>query len=302
MARPDVNRLAEMEVFVCVVGTRSFSAAARQLRLTPSAVSKLIGRLEARLGAQLLRRSTRKLEITPEGAAFHARAVQVIADIASAERDAAAGSAPRGRLRVNANVPFGLTRLSALLPEFLARYPEISVDLVLTDHVVDLIEARADIAIRAGALADSRLIARKIGESGMAVVAAPGYLAARGVPQTPADLEGHDLLAFCFTRINEGWPFKAADGTVTASPVAARTLVSDGETMRQVALAGGGIARHSLWHVGADIAAGRLVPLLGAFNPGDTETVHAVYVGQAAQLPARARAFLDFLVERASFR
>lgn len=302
MARPDVNRLAEMEVFVCVVETRSFSAAARRSRLTPSAVSKLIGRLEARLGAQLLRRSTRKLEITPEGAAFHSSAVQVIADIASAERDAAAGSAPRGRLRVNANVPFGLTRLSPLLPEFLARYPEISVDLVLTDHVVDLIAARADIAIRAGTLADSRLIARKIGESGMAVVAAPAYLAARGIPQTPADLEGHDLLGFCFTRIHEGWPFRQADGTVTASPVAARTLVSDGETMRQVALSGGGIARHSLWHVGADIAAGRLVQLLEAFNPGDTETVHAVYVGQAAQLPARARAFLDFLVERASFR
>lgn len=302
MARPEVNRLAEMEVFVAVVEAGGFSAAGRRLRMTPSAVSKSIARLEARLGAMLVRRSTRRLEVTPEGASFYEGAVRAIADIAAAEREAASGAAPRGRLRVNCNVPFGVNRLVPLLPGFMERHCEIVVDLVLTDHVVDLIEARADIAIRTGALADSRLIARKIGESGMAVVAAPAYLAARGMPTTPEDLAGHDLLGFCFSRVNEGWPFRETDGRVEHRPVPARALVSDGEAMRQMALAGAGIARLALWHVGADIAAGRLVPLLQAYDPGDREAIHAVYVGQATHLPARARAFLDYLVEKAGFR
>ena len=297
MTRPDINRSGEIEVFVRVVEAGSFSAAARELRMTPSAVSKLIARLEARLGGRLVSRSTRRLQLTPEGAGFYESGKRILADMSAAEREAAAGAAPRGRLRVNSYVPFGQHRLVALLPRFLERYPEISVDLVLTDNVIDLMEERADVAIRAGPLGDSSLVARKLGQSRMVIVAAPSYLAAHGTPSIPADLDGHNLMGFCFVRHIDGWPFRDAAGARAVVPTRGNVLVSDGEAMRLMALAGTGIARLARWHVGADIAAGRLVVLLEDFNPGDEEETHAVYVGQGKHLPARVRAFLDYLAE-----
>src|SRR5438067_65764 len=147
MKRDDVNRFGEMEVFVRVVEQGGFSAAARALAMTPSAVSKLVGRLEARLGVRLLNRSTRQVQLTPEGSLFHERSVRLLADLAEAERGAAANDAPRGRLSVNANVPFGEAALLPLVPAFLERYPEISLDIVLTDEVIDLIEHRTDVAV-----------------------------------------------------------------------------------------------------------------------------------------------------------
>ncbi|MES0028702.1 LysR family transcriptional regulator [Mesorhizobium sp. M0040] len=297
MGRPDINRSGEIEVFVRVVEAGSFSAAARALRMTPSAVSKLIARLEARLGARLVSRSTRKLQLTPEGAAFFDSGVRVLADMAAAEREAAAGAAPRGRLRISSYVPFGQHRLIPLLPRFLERYPEISVDLVLTDDVIDLMEERADVAIRAGPLGESRLVARKLGQSRVVVVAAPSYLEARGTPKEPADLDRYNRMGFRFVRHLEGWPFIDAAGKPITLSIIGNTLVSDGEAMRLMALSGAGIARLARWHVEADIAAGRLLPLLEEFNPGDEELTHAVYVGQGKHLPARVRAFLDFLVE-----
>ncbi|MER9021661.1 LysR family transcriptional regulator [Mesorhizobium sp. M0815] len=299
MARPDINRSGEIEVFVRVVEAGSFSAAARALRMSPSAVSKLIARLEGRLGARLIIRSTRKLRLTPEGAAFFDSGVRILADMAVAEREAAAGAAPRGRLRINSYVPFGRHRLIPLLPRFLERYPEISVDLVLTDSVIDLMEERADVAIRAGPLGESRLVARKLGQSRVVVVAAPSYLEARGTPKTPADLDRHNRMGFCFVRHVEGWPFVDAAGKPITISIVGNTLVSDGEAMRLMALSGAGIARLARWHVEADIAAGRLLPLLEEFNPGDEELTHAVYVGQGKHLPARVRAILDFLAETA---
>lgn len=297
MARSDINRSGEIEVFVRVVEAQSFSAAARDFRMTPSAVSKLIARLEDRLGARLIRRSTRKLQVTPEGLTFYESGLRILADITAAEREASLGSVPRGRLRVNCLVPFGQHHLIPLIPRFVDLHPEVAVDLSLTDKVVDLMEERADLAIRAGPLASSSLVARRLGQSRMVVVASPSYVQAHGRPQTPADLADHRILGFCFRRTNEGWPFrdpKNRGKTLTVGPNG--SLLSDGEQMRLMALAGGGIARHALWHVGPDIAAGRLVPLLEDFNPGDEEMVHAVYVGQGKHLPARVRAFLDFLV------
>lgn len=297
MARPDINRSGEIEVFVRVVEAGSFSAAARRLRMTPSAVSKLIARLETRLGARLVSRSTRKLQLTPEGTAFYDSGVRVLADMDKAEREAAAGAAPRGRLRVNSYVPFGQHRLMELLPRFLERYPEIFVEAVLTDSVVDLLEERADVAIRAGPLRESRLVARKLGQSRMVVVAAPSYLEAHGTPRTLSDLGRHNMLAFSFARHIDGWPFIDTAGAPVITPVVGNLALTDGEAMRQTTVAGAGIARLARWHVEPDIAAGRLVPLLEDFNPGDEEPTHAVYVGQGKHLPARVRAFLDFLAE-----
>lgn len=297
MARSDINRSGEIEVFVRVVEEGSFSSAARALRMTPSAVSKLIARLEARLGARLVSRSTRRLQLTPEGTAFYESGLRILADMAAAEREAAAGAAPRGRLRVNTYVPFGVHRLIPLLPRFLERYREISVDLVLTDSVIDLMAERADVAIRAGPLGESRLVARKLGQSPGVVVAAPSYLEAHGTPRTLAELERHNRMGFGFVRHIDGWPFVDAAGAAVIIPITGNALVGDGEAMRLMTLAGAGISRLARWHVAADIATGRLVPLLEEFNPGDEEVTHAVYVGQGRHLPARVRAFLDFLGE-----
>jgi len=297
MSRIEVNRSGEMEVFVRVVELGGFSAAARSFRMTPSAVSKLVARLESRLGVRLVNRSTRKLQLTPEGTAYYDRALRILEDIDTAEREATTGATPRGRLRVNTSVPFGLHRLLPLLPGFMRRHPGVQVDVALTDTVVDLLEERADVAIRVGPLRESRLLARKLGESPMVVVAAPSYLGEHGTPQTPHDLAHHNMLGFCFTKQIEGWPFRDGKGGVISIHPVGNALVSDGEAMQRLVVAGLGLARLTRFHVQADIDAGRLVPVLEAYNPGDLEAVHAVFVGHGGQLPARVRAFLDYLVE-----
>lgn len=296
MGRQDVNRSGDMEVFSRVVELGGFSSAARALHMTPSAVSKLIARLEARLGARLFNRSTRRLQLTPEGTAFHERALRVLADIEAAEREAAAGAVPRGLLRVNSSVPIGSHYLLPVIPAFLAQYPEIRLDLTLTDTVVDLLEQRADVAVRAGPLRDSRLVARQLGESRMHVVASPDYLARNGPLRTPADLIHHNVMAFNFDRQVQGWPFLDGAGGITRYPPIGNMVMSDGEIMRKLAVQGLGLARHSRYHIDDDLRAGRLVSVLDDYNPGDLEPVHAVYVGQGGHLPARVRAFLDFLV------
>lgn len=297
------NRSGEMEVFAAVVERGGFSAAAKIFGMTPSAVSKLVTRLEARLGARLVNRSTRKLQLTAEGQAFHQRCVTILSDIAEAECEAAAGRAPRGRVRVNANVAFGNQILLPLVPAFLTEHPELSIDLVFTDQVVDLIEERADIAIRVapGPLRGNQLMARKIGESAVAVVASPDYLARHGEPKTPADLAKHNLIGFNFARSVEGWPFRV-DGALISIAAVGNTQVGDGEIARQLAVAGIGLARLGRFHVEAEIAAGRLVTVLDAFNPGDIEVIHAVYLGQGGFVPARMRAFIDFLARNAKIR
>lgn len=297
------NRSGEMEVFSAVVERGGFSAAAKIFGMTPSAVSKLVTRLEARLGARLINRSTRKLQLTAEGQAFHQRCVTILSDIAEAEAEAAAGRAPRGRVRVNANVAFGNQVLLPLVPAFLAEHPDLSLDLVLTDQVVDLLEERADIAIRVGPgpLRGNQLMARKIGESRVAVVVAPDYLVRHGTPETPAELEKHNLIGFNFARSVEGWPFRV-DGSLISIAAVGNTQVGDGEIARQLAVAGIGLARLGRFHVEAEIAAGRLVTVLDDFNPGDIEVIHAVYLGQVGFVPARMRAFIDFLARNVKIR
>ncbi|MFM0225796.1 LysR family transcriptional regulator [Paraburkholderia dipogonis] len=298
MARLDVNRSGELEVFVRSVELGGFSAAARALGMTPSAVSKLVARLEARLGARLLNRSTRNLQLTPEGCVFYERGVRVLADLDETERGAATGATPRGRLRVHANVPLGRHFLLPLVPAFLDAHPGITLDIVLTDQVIDLLEQRTDIALRSGPLKDSQMVARKLGDAKMVIVGAPAYLARHGTPQTPGDLNAHNRLGFGFARAMSGWPLLDARGNAIDVPVAGNAVVSDGETLRQLALAGVGLARLAAFQVRDDVAAGRLVVLLDACSPGDTEPVNALYLGQGGHLPARVRVLLDFLVER----
>src|SRR5690554_4002498 len=297
MTRLDVNRAAEMEVFVRVVELGGFSAAARSFRMTPSAVSKLVTRLESRLGARLLNRSTRQVQLTPEGCMFYERSMRVLADMDQAERGVSTSQVPRGRLCINANVPFGEHLLLPLVPEFLARYPDITLDIVLTDEVVDILEQRADVAVRAGPLKSSNLLARKLGQTRKLIVAAPTYLERHGMPAKPADLEQHNRLGFNYARALEGWPL-LVQGKVINVAIAGNAQVSNGEALRRLAVAGLGLARLAAFQVKEDIDAGRLLPVLEDRNPGDTEEVHAVFLGQGGYLPLRVRALLDFLVEK----
>ncbi|MBE9603856.1 LysR family transcriptional regulator [Acetobacteraceae bacterium H6797] len=294
------NRAGEMEVFVAAAEAGSFSAAARRLNLSPSAVSKVVSRLEARLGTRLLLRTTRALQPTAEGVAYLERARQILAEIDEAERLVAngAGATPRGRLRVNASVGIGERCIVPLLPDFLARYPEVEVDLTLTDAMVDLIESGVDIAIRIGELRDSGLMARKLMTSHRHIVASPEYLARHGTPQRPEDLLGHNCLRFNFRRAQDGWPFRdPATGEPFTLPVHGNCWTNNGPTQRQLCLDGLGLARLGAFHVERDIARGRLVTVLDEFNAGDIETVQAVYVGHR-HLAARQRAFIDFLAAR----
>ena len=299
MPRIDVNRSGEMEAFVQVVERDGFSAAARALVMTPSAVSKLVTRLEARLGVQLVHRSTRKLQLTPEGRQFYERSVRVLADLDEAERCAAAGAAPRGRVSINTSVSFGHHVLVPMLSDLLEQHPQLTIDLSLTDRVVDLMDERADIAIRWGQLPPSDLIARRLGETRQAIVASPTYLARHGTPRTPHELESHNRLGWSYRRVVADWPL-LVEGRVIALPVSGTVRVSDGETLRQLVLAGIGLARLSLYHVHDDLAAGRLVPVLEDFNPRELQPIHAVYLGKAGRLPARVRAVLDYLVAQLS--
>ncbi|WP_402719567.1 LysR family transcriptional regulator [Janthinobacterium rivuli] len=296
MARLEVNRSGELEVFVRVVELGGFSAAARACGMTPSAVSKLVARLEERLGARLLNRSTRQLQLTAEGCGLYERGRHVLAALDEAERCAGVQDVPRGKIRVNANVPFGQHFLLPLAPLFLERYPEVTLDIVLTDEVVDILEQRTDVAVRAGPLKSSSLLARKLGQTRMVIVAAPAYLARRGTPQAAAELASHNLLDANYARARSGWPLCLPDGDVVV-PVVGNAQASDGEALRQLALAGLGLARLAAFQVRADIAAGRLQAVLEAFNPGDSEEVHAVFVGQGGHVPLRVRVFLDFLAQ-----
>jgi DNA-binding transcriptional LysR family regulator len=284
-----------MNVFVRVVEDGGYTAAARHCAMTPSAVSKLVSRLENRLGTRLLNRSTRRQLLTPEGAAFYERSLTILAALDEAEQEAAASSAPQGTVRVNCNVDIGRLYLLPLLKTFLRDHPGVSVEVFLSDEVVDLISARVDVAIRSGPLKSSNLVARRLGETRALVVASPDYLAARGLPKTPADLVDHNCLGFTFGQPMMEWNFMGDDGQPVPVSVTGNARVSDGNGVRELAILGLGLARVGFCQVEHDLADGRLLPVLQDFMPIAKTEVHAVYVGQGGKLPTRVRVFMDFL-------
>lgn len=293
------NRTGEIEAFLRSIEGGSFAAAAKSLRQTPSAVSRSVARLEARLGVRLLTRTTRSLAITAEGEKFRVQAQKILLDLEALERSFAADkSEPRGRLRVSASTPFGIHQLLPALPEFLQRYPKVTVDLSLSDALVDLVSERTDVAIRHGPLRDSSLRARKLGSSRWMVIASPDYLQRHGVPQTPADLEQHNCLNFNFRRSVEGWTFRSG-GRTKQYHFSGNFLGNSGEALRLLCLGGAGVARLADFLIGDDVRAGRLVPLLQDHMKADSEDIHALYIGHA-RLAARVRVFMDFLAERVS--
>ncbi len=291
------NRIGEMQVFLRVVETGSFSEAARRLRMTPSAVSKMAGRIEARLGARLLERSTRRLSPTAEGRVYYERSQALLAELEEIERDLAQGAACGGGVvRVSASVGFGAVALEPILPAFWAAHPKIRVDLSLSDEIVDLYLDRTDVAFRIGPLPDSGMTLRKLGATARKIVASPEYLARCGTPRDVEDLAAHACLSFNFRRSAAVWPLRAG-GRVLDNDLAGPLVANNGETVRRMALAGMGLARLGEFHVREDLRSGRLVEVLAEAVLGETEDVHALFLG-GENAPHRVRVFLDFVIPR----
>lgn len=291
------NRAGEMQAFLRVVETGSFSEAARQMRMTPSTLSKLIARIETRLGARLLERSTRRLSLTAEGWVYYERSQSLLAGIEDLERDLTKGAASvGGTLRVSASVGFGMVAIEPLLPAFWAEFPNVIVDLSLSDEMVDLYLDRTDIAFRVGSLASSSLTALKLGIAPRKIVASPDYLARYGTPQTASDLAQHRCLGFNFRRSAPVWPLQEG-GRIVDRGVTGPLLANNGETVRRMALAGMGLARMGEFHIRQDLRAGTLVEVMAEAIQGDTEDIHALFFG-GERLPHRVRVFLDFMAPR----
>lgn len=287
----------DMSAFVRAVEKGGFSSAARDLGLTPSAVSKLVTRMEDRLGVRLLNRTTRRLSLTPEGEAFFHRTQRILADIEEAENEVSRfRERPQGRLRVNVGHAFGAHALVPALPEFLARYPDIEVEITMTDRLVDLVEEGADVGIRSGHLADSSLVARRICDHERVICASPDYLARHGTPRNPAQLANHECLVIANVPALRRWPFNTANG-VQSIEVGGRVTANNADTLLQLGLMGTGIIRLLDVIVGEHVAAGRLVPVLAEVHHVEALPLHAVYPHGRHRSP-RVAALVDFLVEK----
>ena len=294
----NTEAVGDMRAFVRVVERQSFSAAAEDLSLTPSAVSRLVARLEDRLGARLLHRTTRRLSLTSEGELYFARARQIVSDIDEAEAEVARSrAAPRGHLHVNTSNAFATHQLAPVLPAFLVRYPDITVELSVTDRVVDLVEDYADVTIRAGRIPDTTLSARKIAEVARVICAAPSYLAQYGAPRGPADLAKHVCISLAVGDATR-WPFRTARG-IEQFDIPARVTSDNGEVALRLALDGAGIVRLGDLLVGEPIRRGMLVPLLADVHHAEPIALSAVYLAGRHRTP-KVRVFLDFLIERFS--
>lgn len=293
-----LDRLTGMQVFARVAALGSFSAAARTLGMSPAMATKHVDALEDRLGARLFFRSTRKLTLTEAGQRHLEATERILAEIDEAEAAASADVVePRGTLRINAPLAFGLRQVIAGIVDFARLYPGLTIDIGLTDRFVDLIDEGWDIAVRLGTLRDSSLIARSLAPIRVALCAAPAYLAAHGRPKTVADLAGHNCLGYTLPTAASAsrWVF-GSDGSL-AVPVRGSLLVNNGDALLQAAVAGYGLIYQPTFIVADDIRAGRLCSLALDQPFPRFGAAHAVYPG-GRRPPAKVRAFIDFLAGR----
>lgn len=291
------NLFAGLTEFVEVVECNGFAAAAVKLGRSASYVSKEISRLEKRLGVRLLNRTTRRIGLTESGRAYFERCRQLLFDAEAAE--ALLGEfqeTPRGLLRVSAPVSFGQAHLSELLPEFIDSWPGVRLDIEYNERIVDIVAEGIDVAIRVGALRDSRLVAKKLMSSRGVIVAAPCYLASKGTPRHPADLGNHDCIGFSLAPLPTRWDITRADGKRAGVDIEARVICNSAELELSLAIAGIGIARLPLFVCQAALARGQLTALFDDYR--DTEMdVYAIYPHRQF-LSAKVRAFVDFLRDR----
>ena len=288
-----MDRLDGLQLFVRVAECGSFSKAARAAGIGQPAVSKRIAALEARLGAQLLRRTSRGLSLTEAGQGLYESAVRLLGELDAAEARVGRGQAsPAGRLRVAMSPAFGRMYVVPRLAEFLARFPGITVELDISERYVDLVEDGIDVAIRIGRLPDSSLIARRIGSMEAATVAAPRYLERFGEPATPAELERHAAVVFVFRGAPRPWEFAGPSGSLTILPKAVLST-NDAEHIRAAVRAGLGIGHAASWLFAGDLAAGTLRRILAAFTP-PPYPISAVSPG-GRLVPGKTKVFIDFL-------
>ncbi|MEZ8512147.1 LysR substrate-binding domain-containing protein [Vibrio splendidus] len=291
-----LTRSDDLEMVLTVVDAGGFSAAAEALDVQVAKVSRSVSKVESQLGVSIFNRTTRRVELTEEGRQFVDSVRLGLQMIQSAEEEIVSrGELPKGRLRVDAASPFVFHQLVPLVQSFKEAYPDIELELTSNEGFVDLLEKRTDVAIRIGKLSDSTLHARPLGKSLLHIVASPDYLAKRGLPTKPEDLSSHQIVGFSGNKVLNHWPLP------NQSDVAPTVTASNGETVRQLALAGNGIACLSGFMVQEDMAAGRLIPILEQDKLANTdrERVNAVYY-KSSSVSKRISAFIDFIQPRLS--
>jgi DNA-binding transcriptional LysR family regulator len=290
-----VDRFAGMTVFAKVVESSSFAAAARHFRISPAMVSKHVRAIEEHLGVRLLNRTSRRVTPTDVGQDYYARCLRIIADVEAADRAAGdQNTTPRGLLKVSAPFTFGISHVTPAVADYLAAYPDVSVELALNDRFVDLLEEGFDVAIRIGQLPDSSLIARRLMSTQIVLCASPGYLERYGEPHMPRDLANHNCLTYSLSKTRGEWEFSGRDREPEAVNVAGHFIANNGDALRLLALAGEGIVRVPILIVDADLVAGRLVRLLTEYEATETP-VSAVYPDNRF-MSAKVRAFIDLVV------
>ncbi|SFH84373.1 DNA-binding transcriptional regulator, LysR family [Collimonas sp. OK307] len=291
-----MNLFEAMKVFVKVTETGSLSGAARILNLSNPSVTRHIADLEEYLGARLLNRSTRRLSLTDTGSAYLERCKQVLADLEQATLAAGMHAAnPSGVLRINAPVSFSVNHLGGLLPLYAQRYPNVELDVTLSDRIVDLVEEGFDLAIRIGRLQNSSLVMRKLAPAHMLTCAAPAYLAQHGTPQHPDDLARHTCLTYAYTLRDNEWRLQR-DGKTHTVRVSGGLHCNNGDLLLAAAVGGMGVIREPTFIIGDAIRDGRLVPILTDYH-GDALAIHAVYPSRQ-HLSAKVRTFVDFLAQQ----
>lgn len=293
----EVNPLSDIAVFVRVVESGSFTRAADSLEISKAAVSKYVTRLEQRLGARLLHRTTRRLATTEAGQALYSRSAAALAELSEAEHDVAQFTEkPNGLLRVTAPTYFGTTTLAPQLKHFRARYPEVTLDLDLSDRIVDLVKERFDVAVRISALKDSNLVAMRLAPVPLVLIGSPAYFRRRRPPVVPADVAAHDCLGYSIMRTPNEWRFRSPRGQRMTVTVKSPIRCNNDFALKQFVLDGLGLAMFPRFFVEHELVSGRLVQVL-ADHPAPELAMHAVYETRRQMLP-KLRAFLDFLAER----
>jgi DNA-binding transcriptional LysR family regulator len=291
-----MDTLPGIAVFAEVVQAGSFTAAAERLEISKAVVSKHVSRLEQRLGARLFHRTTRRLTLTEAGEALYRRSAPALAELEEVQNDVAQlAGAPRGRLRVSAPTYFGTVTLAPLLKPFLARYPEVMIDVDLDDRIVDLVKDRFDVAIRIAGSLDASLVARRLATDTLVTVASPGYFRSRARPNVPADIREHACLGYTRSRVPNEWRFRARKGPWIAVTIEAALYCNNDFLLKQAALDGLGIALFPRFFVARELTEGMLVEALPGYDM-PTLSINAVYATRR-HVPVKVRAFVDFLVE-----
>jgi DNA-binding transcriptional LysR family regulator len=290
--------LGEMSAFATVVDAKGFAAAARRLGLSKASVSRLVQRLEDRLGVRLLNRTTRRLSLTEAGRTFYDGAHRMLSEAASAEAAVTQLAArPTGTLRLSVPMSFGSRHLGPILADFLALCPELGLDMVLGDRLIDLVEEGFDAALRIGALGGSNVVARRLCRIRRVVCASPSYLAEHGTPTKPVELGEHDCLHYTYYSGGRSWRFRDAAGREAAVEVGGRVEMNNGDALAALAIAGQGLCHLPTFIVAAALREGRLVALLPGWDDAEPAHLHVIYQ-ERRNLAPKVRAFVDFLAER----